>query len=87
LAKEFVAAGADLVIGAHPHVVQESEVIHGVPVFYSLGNFIFDQYWTGAVRSGLGVAVLFTKDGVMNVEQIPFSLMSDRRTCKTQSHE
>lgn len=42
-AKAAVRAGADLVIGAHPHVVQPMVVIDDVPVFYSLGNFIFDQ--------------------------------------------
>jgi poly-gamma-glutamate synthesis protein (capsule biosynthesis protein) len=42
-AKAAVKAGADLVIGAHPHVVQPAEKIDGKWVFYSLGNFIFDQ--------------------------------------------
>lgn len=42
-AKAVVQAGAACVIGHHPHVVQESEVIAGVPVFYSLGNLVFDQ--------------------------------------------
>ncbi len=42
-AKAAVEAGADLVIGAHPHVVQPVVFMDGVPVFYSLGNFIFDQ--------------------------------------------
>ncbi len=43
LAELIVAAGADLVIGGHPHVVQGAEMIDGVPVLYSLGNFVFDQ--------------------------------------------
>lgn len=38
-----VRAGADVVIGAHPHVVQPAEKIEGRWVFYSLGNFVFDQ--------------------------------------------
>ena len=40
-ARELVAAGVDLVIGHHPHVVQKVERIDGVLVFYSLGNFVF----------------------------------------------
>lgn len=80
-AQQFVAAGADLVIGAHPHVIQEHEYIDGVPVFYSLGNFIFDQYWTPIVRKGEGVTVLFTHDGVVSFERHPFMLETDRRTC------
>ena len=42
-AEWLVDHGADLVVGHHPHVVQASECVHGRPVFYSLGNFVFDQ--------------------------------------------
>jgi hypothetical protein len=42
-ARAAVRAGADIVIGAHPHVVQPAEKIDGKWVFFSLGNFIFDQ--------------------------------------------
>lgn len=41
--REFVDAGADLVVGHHPHVAQGWEVYDGVPVFPSLGNFAFDR--------------------------------------------
>ena len=53
LAKELIAAGADLIIGHHPHVVQDIDVIDGVVVFYSLGNYIFDQYFSAEVQEGL----------------------------------
>lgn len=43
-AHRFVDDGADVVIGAHPHVVEPIELYNGSPIFYSLGNFIFDQY-------------------------------------------
>lgn len=43
IAKNCFEAGADLVIGAHPHVLQGIEFIDGKPVFYSLGNYIFAQ--------------------------------------------
>ena len=42
-AKNCFDAGADLVIGAHPHVLQGIEFMDGKPVFYSLGNYIFAQ--------------------------------------------
>lgn len=42
-AHQFIDTGADLVIGAHPHVVQERETYQGKAIFYSLGNFMFDQ--------------------------------------------
>ena len=43
LAEGYVNAGADLVIGSHPHCLQGVEYINGKPVFYSLGNFLFGQ--------------------------------------------
>jgi poly-gamma-glutamate synthesis protein (capsule biosynthesis protein) len=42
-ARQLIEAGADAIIGHHPHVVQKEEIYKGKPVFYSLGNFIFDQ--------------------------------------------
>jgi poly-gamma-glutamate synthesis protein (capsule biosynthesis protein) len=44
--------GADLVIGNHPHIVQGYEVYKGKPVFYALGNFIFDQMWSEETKLG-----------------------------------
>lgn len=41
LAKKYIDAGADIVIGAHPHVLQGIEYYNEKPIFYSLGNFIF----------------------------------------------
>lgn len=43
IAKHCFEAGADVVIGAHPHVLQGIEFMDGKPVFYSLGNYIFAQ--------------------------------------------
>jgi poly-gamma-glutamate capsule biosynthesis protein CapA/YwtB (metallophosphatase superfamily) len=37
----LAAAGYDLVIGLHPHVAQPVEIVDGVPVVYSLGNYVF----------------------------------------------
>ena len=42
-ARRAIDAGADMVIGAHPHWIQTIETYKGKPIFYSLGNFIFDQ--------------------------------------------
>ena len=42
-ARSLVAAGADLVVGNHTHVVQAIQEMDGVNVFYGLGNFVFDQ--------------------------------------------
>lgn len=59
LAAWLVAGGADLIVGHHPHVVQEIDLVHGVPVFYSLGNYIFDQYFSAEVMQGLVLSLDF----------------------------
>ena len=43
VARRLVAAGADLVVGGHPHWVQGVDLVRGVPVLHSLGNFVFDM--------------------------------------------
>jgi hypothetical protein len=42
-AKEFINAGADIIVGHGAHMIQEIEHIRGRPVIYSLGNFIFNS--------------------------------------------
>jgi poly-gamma-glutamate synthesis protein (capsule biosynthesis protein) len=44
LARKMIDAGADAVIGSHPHVTQTIEYYHGRPIVYSLGNFVFDYF-------------------------------------------
>ncbi len=67
LAKELVDLGAEVVVGHHPHWVQDWETIGDTPVFYSLGNFIFDQMWSENTRKGMAVRLTF--DGVKLVKQ------------------
>lgn len=43
MARELVAAGADLVAGSHPHWVQGVDAVDGVPVLHLLGSFVFDM--------------------------------------------
>lgn len=81
LAHRFVDAGAEIVIGSHPHVVEEHEIYNGKTVYYSLGNFIFDQYWSDDVRHGLLLRVVFDASSVRSVQEIPIELEHDRRTC------
>mgnify|MGYP001611979966 CR=1 FL=1 len=61
LATAWVAAGADLIIGMHPHVIQDAQLINGVPVLYSLGNFVFDQTFSDETQQGLLVTGALTK--------------------------
>lgn len=60
LAKRMIINGADLIIGHHPHWVQNYEEVDGVPVYYSLGNFVFDQMWSEETKKGLVVKVTFS---------------------------
>jgi len=60
VAHELIDAGADLIIGHHPHVVQGMEAYQGKPIFYSLGNFIFDQYFSQDTQEGLAVGIALT---------------------------
>ena len=41
MGRQYIDAGADLVIGSHPHVLQGIEYYQGKPIVYSLGNFVF----------------------------------------------
>lgn len=63
-ARGVVDAGADLVIGHHPHWTQPVERYKGKYIFYSLGNFVFDQMWSRKTREGEAVKIYFSKDGV-----------------------
>ena len=51
-ARELAAAGAFAIVGAHPHVIEDREWIGDVPVIYSLGNLVFDQYFSPEVMTG-----------------------------------
>ncbi|MFA5925930.1 MAG: CapA family protein [Parcubacteria group bacterium] len=62
LARRFIDAGADAVIGTHPHVIQSSETYEGKKIYYSLGNFIFDQYFQKETMEGLGVEIAVQPD-------------------------
>jgi len=66
----LLEAGADLVIGHHPHVIQEFVTQKDRCVAYSLGNFVFDQGW-GRTGHGLALRALFDEDGLRGVQGLP----------------
>jgi poly-gamma-glutamate synthesis protein (capsule biosynthesis protein) len=61
-ARGFVDAGAKAVIGSHPHVIESTEWIGGVPIVYSLGNLVFDQFFSPEVMNGEIVELTISKD-------------------------
>lgn len=60
-ARMFIDAGADLILGSHPHVIQPIEIYQGNFIFYSLGNFIFDQYFSQETMEGLAIKIFLEK--------------------------
>ncbi|MCI8483735.1 MAG: CapA family protein [Lachnospiraceae bacterium] len=67
LAKAYIDAGADLVIGAHPHVLQGIEYYNGKPIVYSLGNYIFNQ----EIASTMLLKVTVTQENKSVLQLIP----------------
>ena len=67
LAKQFVEAGADAVIGGHPHRLQGVGFIQGVPVAYSLGNFWFSE---GTLYTTVAQVVI-ERDGTLRLKYLP----------------
>ena len=65
-AHAWIDAGADMVVGAHPHVIENSEVYKGKEIYYSLGNYIFDQWKSEAVKTGLGLNIIMSKKSISN---------------------
>ena len=65
-----IDAGATLVIGAHPHVLQQIERYHGGVIAYSLGNFVFDQY-AGIANATIILRVVLNRAGVQSYDYVP----------------
>ena len=72
-----IDAGADLILGHHPHVVQKIELYKEKYIFYSLGNFIFDQFWSEDTRYGVATKIYIAKDNVEKIEIMPIYINDD----------
>ena len=70
-AQAAIDAGADLVIGHHPHVVQTLEKYNGKFIFYSLGNFVFDQPWSEETKESLAIKIYFVQDKITKISLLP----------------
>ncbi len=71
LAVAAAEAGATVVLGSHPHVLQGIERIGGTPVFYSLGNFVFGGNWNPRNKEGLLVRLALARGRVTHVDLLP----------------
>jgi poly-gamma-glutamate synthesis protein (capsule biosynthesis protein) len=77
LARACVDAGADLVAGSHPHVIQGIEIWEGVPIIYSLGNLVFFSQSEEGKR-GLFAGCYFDEGGLKALELMPLRLEGAR---------
>lgn len=82
--RTMIDLGADAVIAHHPHVVQEIESYKGKIIFYSLGNFVFDQYFSRDVEEGLLVKAVF-KQGDVVYELVPIRSARSKATLMTDA--
>lgn len=70
LAADMALAGADIIVGTHPHVLLPVERIGDTLVLHSLGNFVFDQGWSRTRESAIARYAL-GEDGTARIELIP----------------
>ncbi|MGD8545784.1 MAG: CapA family protein [Candidatus Bathyarchaeota archaeon] len=79
--RAYIDAGASAVVGAHPHVPQGYEIYNNAPIFYSLGNFIFDStqekkespFWS----KSFFVRLHFQENKVNNIEIVPYKALPE----------
>lgn len=90
LARTMIAAGADAVIGGHPHVRQDIEIVNGKPVVYSVGNFVMKETDNANQRLGWVLELNLDKAGVVSwrthtaaidMEGIPTPASVERSPC------
>jgi len=77
LAHAAIDAGARVVVGHHPHVVEPVEEYDGGIILYSLGNFIFDQYFSKDTMSGMLVKIEFEGNKITATIPMPVTLNKD----------
>lgn len=77
LARLMIDAGADAVVGTHPHVTQGEETYAGKPIIYSLGNFVFDGFDTAAGKTGWLLRLRVGRQGVLDWEVISAHIDGD----------
>lgn len=77
LGKKLIDAGADIIMGHHPHVLQGVEIYKGKPIFYSLGNFVFGTKNELTSNTMIGQINFIDKD-IDNIKIIPCSIIAGR---------
>jgi len=74
-AKKAIDAGADVVFGHHPHILQGIEIYKNKPIAYSLGNFVFGTYNQKAKRSVM-MRIIFENNDIKRIELLPINILN-----------
>jgi len=74
LAHQLVDSGADIIHGHHPHVLQPTEIYKNKPIFYSLGNFVFDQNWSKETSNSEFVILTVDKENILETVKKPYTI-------------
>lgn len=79
--------GADLVVGNHPHWIQDYEIYNGKYILYALGNFIFDQEWSKETKEGVIAKVIVKDKKVLNLSFIPVEIKNYGQVFRSNKYE
>jgi poly-gamma-glutamate synthesis protein (capsule biosynthesis protein) len=75
LARAMIDAGADMIIGNHVHWAAAMEVYRGKPIWYGLGNFVFDQTWSEQTQQGLLLELTFDGKTLVQARIHPLEIL------------
>src|SRR4030095_14419954 len=75
LARAAIDAGADMVIGNHAHWAGAMEVYEGKPIWYALGNFVFDQTWSERTMEGMTLELTFRGSELVQAKMRPHIIL------------
>lgn len=74
IAQLAINMGADVVIGNHPHWIQGMEYYRDKPIFYALGNTLFDQEWSKETKEGIIAELRFRGTNMEEVTMHPLRI-------------
>ena len=75
LAHLTIDAGADVVLGNHPHWIQPIEIYNDKFIIYAHGNFVFDQEWSPETKVGVVGKYVFSGKKLVDVEYVPIRIV------------
>jgi len=75
IARDIIDAGADMIIGNHAHWAAAMEIYEGKPIWYALGNFVFDQTWSEPTMEGVTLELTFEGTELVQVRMRPHIIL------------